>query len=184
MNIKIFCRCSLFPSWSGECTYSMEQSSSWETIRFSANQEIPRVLWNPKVHYRDHKCLTVSQHDTFYGEGLLTPRPTPPTWRTSPCRLSETVYSIYSQPPSILEAVPPSATWGRAMPWWQTGTHLPRSCPLQFIQNFHTWRPSPVSAIRRSATPRLQGATYQGKCMYTNSTFKYWNLQKTSFWGN
>jgi hypothetical protein len=30
----------------------MEQSPSWEANRLSASQEISRVLWNPKVHYR------------------------------------------------------------------------------------------------------------------------------------
>ena len=37
-------------------TYSMEQSPSWEANHLSASQEIPRILWNPKVHYRIHKC--------------------------------------------------------------------------------------------------------------------------------
>ena len=30
----------------------MEQSPSWEANRFSANQEILRILWKLKVHYR------------------------------------------------------------------------------------------------------------------------------------
>ena len=36
-------------------TYSMVQSPSWEANWFAANQEIPRISRNPKVHYRTHK---------------------------------------------------------------------------------------------------------------------------------
>ena len=36
-------------------TYSMEESPSLEANWFSASQVIPRILWNPKVHYRIHK---------------------------------------------------------------------------------------------------------------------------------
>jgi hypothetical protein len=36
-------------------SYSMEQSPSWEANWSAASQEIPRILWNPKVHHRTHK---------------------------------------------------------------------------------------------------------------------------------
>jgi hypothetical protein len=40
-----------------DLTYSKKQSRSWAINRFSASQEIARVLWNPKVHHRVCKSL-------------------------------------------------------------------------------------------------------------------------------
>jgi len=76
----------------------------------------------------------------------------PASWRTTPCWLSATAYSIYSQLPSILEVVPPSATWRRAMPWWQ---EMGGACSAyggleRRIQGFggETWRKETIGRPR------------------------------------
>jgi len=50
--------------------HSMKQSPSLEDNRFSASQEIPRVLWNSKVNFSNQNCLPpvpiLSQIDLVY----------------------------------------------------------------------------------------------------------------------
>jgi len=41
-------------------TYSRKQSPSWEANQFSAGQEIPCILGNPKVHYHVYKSLPLA----------------------------------------------------------------------------------------------------------------------------
>ena len=84
-----------------------------------------RIVLSPEESSRLWVFLNTSSNR----KGLLEPRPTQ-SWKTTPRRLSVTAYSIYSQLPSLSEAVSLSATWERAMSWWQGPTT--GRCPYKY----------------------------------------------------
>jgi len=189
----------------------MEQIPYWEANIFSASQEFPLILRNPKVNYRIYKCPppvpilsqvkplraptshfleihlilssllrlvlpsslfpsdspTKSLHTTLLYPTRATCPAYPvqvwgicicsvtrpdfnvrnckrilqtPSWRTTPCRVSSNPYSISSRLPSTMEAVPPSATWIRAITWWQGPAFYPGPCIYEKVQKLrHRW---------------------------------------------
>jgi hypothetical protein len=75
--LKLSLNCYIFV-WSAmqfgkNMTNSMQQSPYWGAISHSSSQEIPSLLWNPKVHYRVHNspplvpilCQMHPVHPTF-----------------------------------------------------------------------------------------------------------------------
>ena len=60
-------------------TYSMVKSPTWEANWFAASQEIPRISWNPKVHYRTHKR---APHVSILGQPNPSIYPHPTSWKS------------------------------------------------------------------------------------------------------
>ena len=79
-------------------TYSMVQSPSWEANWFAASQEIPRILWNPKVHYRTHK----------------PPPPVPMLGQPNPVHIP-TSHLLEIQPNIIHPSTPRSPQWSPSL---------------------------------------------------------------------
>ena len=83
--------------YKNKLTYFMQHSTSWEANGFEASQEIPRILWNPKVHYRTHigppPVPILSRLDPFHTPTshllkihiniILPSTPGSPTWSLS-----------------------------------------------------------------------------------------------------
>jgi len=116
-------------------SHSMEQSPSWEANRFSASQEIPHILRNPKVHYRIHNCPppvpVLSQLDPVHTPTshflkihlniILPSTPGPPKWSLSfrfphqiPLYGSSLIHTRYMPRPSYSsQFYRPNDIW-----WW------------------------------------------------------------------
>ena len=52
----------------------MEQGPSWKTNRFSASQEIPRILWN-RIHKYPSSVPIISQNNPVHDPDLLPEDP-------------------------------------------------------------------------------------------------------------
>jgi len=145
-NISDICLLGLY------CRFKLNSEHFQEGLQVSrswTSQEFPRILWKPKIHYRMHKCpppvpilSQINPVHAFAKSHVLfrclhrTKRSTLDRGlvkmekivimtgsRTTRCRLSATVYSAYSQLPSIPGDRSPSATWGRAMLSWRRPTY-------------------------------------------------------------
>ena len=79
-------------------TYSMVQSPSWEANWFAANQEIPRISLNPKVHYHTHK----------------RPPPVPILGQPNPVHIS-TSHLLEIRPNIIHPSTPRSPQWSPSL---------------------------------------------------------------------
>jgi hypothetical protein len=74
------------------------------------------------------------QIQRFYGERSVAPSPTPKLEDHSLSAVRDYLFNIFAATVHICRPSPASATWGRAMSWWQGTQHVPLQ--VQIILNF------------------------------------------------
>jgi hypothetical protein len=102
----------------------MEQSPSWESNSHSASQEIPRLLWKPKVHYRVHRSRQLAPvmilmnpvhtlpnyFSKIHSNIILPPTLMHSEW-SLPFRFPTIIFMHFSSHPSILHVHPFHLPW-------------------------------------------------------------------------
>ena len=91
----------------------MEQSHSWEANQFWSSQEIPRILWNWKVHYRIHK----------------SPPPVPILSQIDPVHTT-TPHFLKIHPNIILPSMPGSFKWSLSLRFPTKTLYMPLPSPI------------------------------------------------------
>ena len=92
----------------------MVQSPSWEANWFAASQEIPHILWNPKVHYRTHK----------------RPPPVPILCQPNPVHIP-TTHLLQIHPNIIHPSTPRSPQWSLSIRFPHQDPIRPLSSPIR-----------------------------------------------------
>ena len=141
-------------------TYSMVQSPSWEANWFAASQEIPRISWNPKVHYHTHK----------------RPPPIPILGQPNPVHIP-TSHLLEIHPNIIHPSTPRSPQWSLSTKTLYTPLSSPirATCPahlilLDFItrtilgEEYRSLSPSLCSLLYSPVTSSLLGPKHDRPC--------------------
>ena len=154
----------------------MEQSPSWETNRFSASPEIPRILWIPKVHYRNHKTPS--------------PCPYPEPDQSSPCRHPTFWRSILILSSHLRLGLPsglcPSGFPTRTL-YTPLLSPIHATCPAHFIlfdlitriifgEQYRSLSCSLCGLLHSSVTSYLLGSNILFSALFSNTPSLYFSL--------